>query len=69
MPEHSSHLLQRHDVGCFSALKQAYGRSVEQLMSRGVNYINKNEFLPPIGRLGSKPCIRATYRQDLQQLA
>jgi hypothetical protein len=46
MPAHSSHLLQPLDVGCFSALKQAYGRSVEQLMGRGVNYIDKHEFLP-----------------------
>ena len=29
MPAHSSHLLQPLDVGCFLALKQAYGRSVK----------------------------------------
>ena len=46
MPAHSSHLLQPLDVGCFSALKQSYGRLVEQIMSRGVNHINKREFLP-----------------------
>jgi hypothetical protein len=45
MPAHSSHLLQPLDVGCFSALKQAYGRGVEQLMGRGVNHIDKCEFL------------------------
>ena len=27
-------------------LKQAYGRLVEQLIARGVNYINKCKFLP-----------------------
>jgi len=46
MPAHSSHLLQPLNVGCFSALKQAYGHSVEQLMGRGVNHIDKREFLP-----------------------
>ena len=46
MPAHLLHLLQPLDVGCFSTLKQAYGRSVEQMMSRGVNHIDKCEFLP-----------------------
>ena len=46
MPTHSSHLLQPLDVGCFSALKQLYGRLVEQIMSRSVNHINNPEFLP-----------------------
>jgi DDE superfamily endonuclease len=45
MPPHSSHLLQPLDVGCFSVLKQSYGRSVEQLISLGVNHIDKQEFL------------------------
>ena len=46
MPAHSSHLLQPLDVGCFSVLKQSYGRLVEQLMGRGINHIDKHEFLP-----------------------
>lgn len=46
IPAHSSHLLQPLDVGCFSALKQAYRRSVKQLISRGINHVNKYEFLP-----------------------
>ena len=46
MPAHSSHILQPLDVGCFSPLKQAYGHLVEQLMGRGVNHIDKHEFLP-----------------------
>jgi hypothetical protein len=46
MPKHSSHLLQPLDVGCSSALKQAYGCHVEQLMRHGVNRIDKREFLP-----------------------
>ena len=46
MPANLSHLLQPLDVGYFSALKQAYGCSVKQIISRGVNYINKREFLP-----------------------
>jgi hypothetical protein len=43
---HDSHLLRPLDVGCFSALKQAYGRSVEQIMGHGVNHIDAREFLP-----------------------
>ena len=46
IPAYLLHLLQPLDVGCFLALKQAYGRSVKQLIGRGVNYINKREFLP-----------------------
>jgi hypothetical protein len=46
MPAHSLHLLQPLDVGYFLTLKQAYRRSVEQIISRGVNHINKREFLP-----------------------
>ena len=32
MPPHSSHLLQPLDVGCFSPLKKAYSRQIEELM-------------------------------------
>ena len=46
MPPHSSHLLQPLDVGCFSVLKQSYGRYIERLINRGVNHIDKLEFLP-----------------------
>ena len=46
MPAHLSHLLQLLNVGCFSALKQPYGRGVKQIIGRGVNYINKLKFLP-----------------------
>ena len=46
MPAHLLHILQPLDIGCFSALKQAYGCGVEQLMGCGVNHINKHKFLP-----------------------
>ena len=46
MPAHSSHLLQPLDVGCFSPLKKAYGRQVEDLMRTHINHITKLEFLP-----------------------
>ena len=32
MPAHSSHILQPLNVGCFSPLKQAYGRQIEEMM-------------------------------------
>jgi hypothetical protein len=46
MPPHSSHLLQPLDVGCFSPLKKAYGRQVEDLIRSHINHITKIEFLP-----------------------
>ena len=46
MPAHSLHLLQPLNVGCFSVLKQLYGCFVEQIMSCGINHINKHKFLP-----------------------
>jgi hypothetical protein len=45
MPPHSSHLLQPLDVGCFSSLKQAYGRQIEKSMRLGINHVDKEEFL------------------------
>ena len=45
MPPHSSHLLQPLDVGCFSPLKKAYGRQIEQLMRMNITHISKLEFL------------------------
>jgi hypothetical protein len=46
MPSYSSHLLQPLDVGCFTPLKQAYGRQAEELMRNWITYIIKLEFLP-----------------------
>lgn len=45
MPAHLSHLLQPLNIDCFLSLKQAYRRSVEQIIARGVNHIDKHEFL------------------------
>jgi hypothetical protein len=45
MPPHSSHLLQPLDVGCFSPLKKAYSRQIEQLMRMNITHISKLEFL------------------------
>ena len=46
LPPHSSHLTQPLDVGCFAALKKAYGRQAEILMRNQINHITKTEFLP-----------------------
>ena len=46
IPAHLSYLLQPLNIGCFSALKQAYRYGVKQIIASGVNYINKHEFLP-----------------------
>ena len=50
MPPHSSHLLQPLDVGCFAALKKAYGRQVEALMRCRISHVTKHEFLPGLKR-------------------
>jgi hypothetical protein len=50
MPAHSSHLLQPLDVGCFSPLKKAYGRCVEDMMRNSINHITKLEFLPAFNK-------------------
>ncbi|KAM5527292.1 transposase [Fusarium oxysporum f. sp. phaseoli] len=46
MPPHSSHLLRPLDVGCFSVLKQAYGREIEHLIRCSINHVSKTEFFP-----------------------
>jgi len=46
MPPHSSHLLQPLDVGCFSPLKKAYGRQIEELMRQQITHITKEDFIP-----------------------
>lgn len=45
MPPHSSHLLQPLDIACFSVLKRAYGLEVSDRIRRGLNHIDKVEFL------------------------
>jgi hypothetical protein len=45
MPPHSSHLLQPLDVGCFAAVKRAYGKQIEGLIRAGLNHIDKPDFL------------------------
>lgn len=56
MPAHSSHLLQPLDVGCFSSMKTAYGRQVENLMRSHINHITKIEFLP---------CFKAAFFESI----
>jgi hypothetical protein len=46
MPPHSSHILQPLDVGCFSPLKKAYGRQIEDMMRAHITYITKDDFFP-----------------------
>jgi DDE superfamily endonuclease len=44
-PPHSTHLLQPLDVGCFSPLKNAYGRLVQERAQLGIHHIDKPDFL------------------------
>jgi hypothetical protein len=46
MPAHSSYILQLLDVGCFSPLKKAYSRQIEDIMSTYITYITKDDFFP-----------------------
>ena len=45
MPVYSSHYLQPLNVGCFSLLKQAYGRQIKHLVRTRITHITKLEFL------------------------
>ena len=45
MPPHSSHLLQPCDVSFFAVLKRLYGQQIQGYMRRGVNHIDKQDFL------------------------
>jgi DDE superfamily endonuclease len=45
MPSHSSHILQPLDVACFSPLKAAYGKLVNEQARNGVFHIDKAVFL------------------------
>lgn len=45
MPPKLSHLLQPLDVGCFSPLKRLYGRRIADKVQKGINTIDKTEFL------------------------
>ena len=51
MPPHTSHLLQPLDVSCFSPLKRAYGREVEELARQGVYHVDKIDFLAAYTRI------------------
>ena len=44
LPPHSSYLTQPLDVRCFSALKRAYGRELEDLIKAYITHITKLEF-------------------------
>ena len=45
MPAHSSHYLQPLNVGCYSPLKQAYGRQIKHLVHIRITHITKLKFL------------------------
>jgi hypothetical protein len=45
MPDHSSHLLQPLDVGCFGPLKREYSELVEAKMRLGFNHVDKLDSL------------------------
>ena len=51
MPPHTSHLLQPLDVSCYSPLKRAYGREVEELARQGVYHVDKIDFLTTYTRI------------------
>ena len=51
MPPYTSHLLQPLDVSCYSPLKRAYGRQIEELARHGVYHIDKTDFLTAYTRI------------------
>src|SRR5436190_23488147 len=46
MPAHSSHILQPLNVGCFSPLKRAYSRQIEDMIRAHIIHITKDDFFP-----------------------
>ena len=54
MPPHTSHLLQPLDVSCYSPLKRAYGREVEELARHRVYHVDKIDFLAAYTRIRPK---------------
>lgn len=65
MPAHSSHTLQPLDVGCFSPLKKAYGKHVENLIRLRINHITKLEFLPALKEAFRAAFTEAEYQEWL----
>ena len=45
MLPHTSHILQPLDVGCFGALKTAYGRLIADLARQCIFHVDKADFL------------------------
>ena len=45
MPSHTSHLLQPLDVACFSLLKKAYSRLVENIARQCIFHVDRADFL------------------------
>lgn len=45
MPAHSSHILQPLDIACFSPLKTAYSRLIQDLARQGIFHLDKTDFL------------------------
>ena len=46
MLAHSSYKLQPLDVGCFKALKRAYGRVIKDLIRAHITHVSKEDFFP-----------------------
>lgn len=66
MPPHSSHILQPLDVSCFSVLKRSYGRQVEQFMRRGIDFINKSDFLISYNQARTETYLPDTIRNGFK---
>ncbi len=66
MPPHSSHFLQPLDVSCFSVLKRSYGRQVEQLMRRGIDFIDKPDFLISYQKARTETYLSDTIRNGFK---
>ncbi|KAF4310584.1 putative transposase [Botryosphaeria dothidea] len=68
MPAHLSHLLQPLDVGCFSPLKNAYGKQIESLMRAMHTHIAKEDFLPAFRIAFAAAFIRANIQGGFRRV-
>ena len=66
IPPHSSHILQPLDVSCFSVLKRSYGRQVEQFMRRGIDFIDKSDFLVSYNQARTETYLPDTIRNGFK---
>jgi hypothetical protein len=66
MPSHTSYILQPLDVGCFGALKTAYGCLVTDMARRSIFHIDKADFLTMYTQARNTIFLESTIRNSFK---